>query len=70
MHGILNLPWWGYIVATMILTQITIVCVTVFLHRAQSHRALDLHALPSHFFPFLVVDDNRYGYQRMGCHSS
>jgi stearoyl-CoA desaturase (delta-9 desaturase) len=24
--------------------------VTIFLHRAQAHRALDLHAIPSHFF--------------------
>jgi len=29
---------------------ITIVSVTVFLHRCQAHRALDLHPLASHFF--------------------
>jgi stearoyl-CoA desaturase (delta-9 desaturase) len=50
MHGVLNLPWWGYIVATLILTQITIVAVTVYLHRTQAHRAVDLHPAVSHFF--------------------
>jgi stearoyl-CoA desaturase (Delta-9 desaturase) len=50
--GLLDLPWWGYVVATLILTHITIIGVTVFLHRCQSHRALELHAIPSHFFRF------------------
>jgi stearoyl-CoA desaturase (delta-9 desaturase) len=49
-YGILDLPWWGYIVATLILTHITIASVTIFLHRAQAHRALVLHPVVSHFF--------------------
>lgn len=49
-YGILDLPWWGYIVAALIMTHITIAGVTIFLHRCQAHRALDLHPLPSHFF--------------------
>ncbi len=48
--GIFDLPWWGYVVAALGLTHITIVSVTVFLHRHQAHRALDLHPLASHFF--------------------
>lgn len=52
MYGILQLPWWGYIVAALILTQITIFGVTVFLHRCQAHRALELHPIVSHFFRF------------------
>lgn len=52
MHGILHLHWWGYIVAALILTQITIVSVTVYLHRYQAHRALELHPIASHFFRF------------------
>jgi stearoyl-CoA desaturase (delta-9 desaturase) len=52
MYGILHLSWWGYIVATLILTQITIASVTIYLHRCQSHRALDLHPIASHFFRF------------------
>jgi len=52
LNGLLDLPWWGYIVAALILTHITIVSVTIFLHRHQAHRALDLHPLASHFFRF------------------
>jgi stearoyl-CoA desaturase (delta-9 desaturase) len=52
MQGLLSLPWWGYIVVALILTQITIFSVTIFLHRCQAHRALDLHPIVSHFFRF------------------
>ncbi len=52
MHGILHLPWWGYIVATLALTQVTILSVTIFLHRCQAHRAVELHPAVSHFFRF------------------
>ncbi|MBV8680228.1 MAG: fatty acid desaturase [Aquitalea sp.] len=52
LNGLLDLPWWGYIVAALILTHITIASVTIFLHRHQAHRALDLHPLASHFFRF------------------
>jgi stearoyl-CoA desaturase (delta-9 desaturase) len=52
MHGLIQLPWWGYIVVTLVLTQITILSVTIFLHRCQAHRALELHPIASHFFRF------------------
>ncbi len=52
MHGLLDLPWWGYIVTTLIFTQITILSVTIFLHRCMAHRALELHPVVSHFFRF------------------
>jgi len=48
--GIAELPWWGYAVVALGLTHITIVAVTVFLHRHQAHRALELHPAASHFF--------------------
>ncbi|MGB4855841.1 MAG: fatty acid desaturase [Candidatus Dechloromonas phosphoritropha] len=48
--GLFDLPWWGYVVATLVMTHITIASVTIFLHRHQAHRALDLHWIPSHFF--------------------
>lgn len=51
-HGLVNLPWWGYVVFTLVMTHITIASVTIFLHRAQAHRALDLHPVVSHFFRF------------------
>ena len=44
------LPVWAYILITLGLTHVTIVSVTVFLHRHQAHRALDLHPALSHFF--------------------
>jgi stearoyl-CoA desaturase (delta-9 desaturase) len=47
-----DLPVWAYIVITLALTHVTIVSVTVFLHRHQAHRALDLHPVASHFFRF------------------
>ncbi|MGA7178308.1 MAG: fatty acid desaturase [Thiobacillaceae bacterium] len=50
--SLLTLPWWGYVVVTLIFTHITIASVTIFLHRSQAHRALDLHPVVSHFFRF------------------
>ncbi|MFS8980696.1 fatty acid desaturase [Cupriavidus necator] len=50
MHfGLLSLPWWGYALVTLGLTHVTIASVTIFLHRHQAHRALDLHPIASHF---------------------
>jgi stearoyl-CoA desaturase (delta-9 desaturase) len=51
-NGLIVLPWWGYVLAALGLTHITIASVTIFLHRHQAHRALDLHPLASHFFRF------------------
>ena len=50
--GFFDLPWWGYVAYTLAVTHITIAAVTIFLHRHQAHRALELHPLPSHFFRF------------------
>jgi stearoyl-CoA desaturase (delta-9 desaturase) len=51
-NGITRASAWQVVIATLVMTHITIVGVTVFLHRCQAHRALDLHAIPSHFFRF------------------
>ena len=51
-NGLLRATWWQVLLATMVMTHVTIASVTIFLHRAQSHRALELHAIPSHFFRF------------------
>ena len=51
-HGLTPLPWWGYVVVALVLTHITIASVTIFLHRSQAHRGLDLHPVASHFFRF------------------
>lgn len=52
MFGLIQLPWWGYIVVLLTLTQITILGVTLYLHRCQAHRALEMHPVISHFFRF------------------
>lgn len=49
-HGLWGLAWWQIVLYTLATTHITIAAVTIFLHRAQAHRALDLHAIPAHFF--------------------
>ena len=51
-HGLIETTWWQVVLITLGLTHITIASVTIFLHRHQAHRALDLHPIPSHFFRF------------------
>jgi stearoyl-CoA desaturase (delta-9 desaturase) len=48
--GLLDLPWWGCVLVALALTQVTIAAVTLYLHRCQTHRSLDLHPAVSHFF--------------------
>lgn len=50
VDGILNLPWWGVVLAALLMTHVTIAGVTIFLHRYQAHRSLELHPIVSHFF--------------------
>ena len=49
-HGLLAAAWWQIALYALLTTHITIAAVTIYLHRSQAHRALDLHAIPSHFF--------------------
>lgn len=51
-QGVLDLPVWGYVLAALVLTHITIASVTIYLHRHQAHRGLDLHPAVAHFFRF------------------
>jgi stearoyl-CoA desaturase (delta-9 desaturase) len=51
-NGLWDLSWWQIVLYTLATTHITIAAVTIFLHRTQAHRAMDLHAIPSHFFRF------------------
>ena len=50
--GMTDLSAWQVFAYTMVVTHITIASVTIYLHRHQAHRALELHAIPSHFFRF------------------
>jgi stearoyl-CoA desaturase (Delta-9 desaturase) len=51
-HGLVAASWWQIILYALVTTHITIASVTLYLHRHQAHRAMDLHAIPSHFFRF------------------
>ena len=51
-NGVLQASWWQIVVYTLVVTHLTIASVTIFLHRAQAHRALELGPVPSHFFRF------------------
>lgn len=50
--GLLDATWWQIVLITLMLTHLTIAAVTIFLHRCQAHRALELGPVPSHFFRF------------------
>jgi stearoyl-CoA desaturase (Delta-9 desaturase) len=50
LYGLSELSWRGDLIALLIMTQITIAGVTLYLHRCQTHRALTLHPIISHFF--------------------
>ncbi len=52
LRGLIDLPWWGYILVTLAMAHVSIASVTIFLHRHQTHRAVDLHPALSHFFRF------------------
>lgn len=51
-NGLWDLSWWQIVLYALFTTHITIASVTIYLHRHQAHRAMDLHPLPSHFFRF------------------
>lgn len=52
IQGLAGASWWQIVAYTLVLTHITIASVTIYLHRCQAHRSLELHAIPSHFFRF------------------
>jgi stearoyl-CoA desaturase (delta-9 desaturase) len=45
-NGLVHTTWWQLVALTLVMTHITIASVTIFLHRSQAHRALELHAIP------------------------
>lgn len=52
LYGVLNLSFWGYVLVTFLLIQVTFMGVTLYLHRDATHRSLDLHPALRHFFRF------------------
>jgi stearoyl-CoA desaturase (delta-9 desaturase) len=51
-HGVTHVSGWSVFTFTMIVTHITIASVTIYLHRHQAHRSLEMHPALSHFFRF------------------
>ena len=51
-HGLLAASWWQIVIYALLVTHVTIAAVTIYLHRSQAHRALELHPVVSHFFRF------------------
>jgi stearoyl-CoA desaturase (delta-9 desaturase) len=54
LYGVLNLSFWGYVMATLLMMQVTMMAVTLYLHRDQAHRAINLHPALRHFFRFWI----------------
>lgn len=52
LYGALNLDFWGYVIAAVVMIQINFMGVTLYLHRDATHRGLDLHPALRHFFRF------------------
>ena len=52
MYGLLDLNFWGYALVSFVMVQITVLCVTLYLHRDAAHRGLDLHPALRHFARF------------------
>ncbi|MFC4258007.1 fatty acid desaturase [Marinobacter lacisalsi] len=51
-NGVLGLSWVQLVLVTLVLTHVTIVSVTLYLHRHSAHNALELHPVLKHFFRF------------------
>ena len=54
-NGMADAAWWQIVLYTLALTHITIASVTIFLHRSQAHRALDLHPAVAHFLSLIHI---------------
>jgi stearoyl-CoA desaturase (delta-9 desaturase) len=52
LYGVLDLSFWGYVTASVVMIQVSVFCITLYLHRDQAHRGLDLHPAIRHFCRF------------------
>ena len=51
-HGLAGLGLWGYVAVTLLVMHVTLLGITLYYHRDQAHRAIDLHPALRHFFRF------------------
>lgn len=54
LFGLLDLGLWGHLLAAFIMVQLTVMGVTLYLHRDAAHRSVDLHPALRHFFRLWV----------------
>jgi stearoyl-CoA desaturase (delta-9 desaturase) len=52
IYGLFNLDFWQYVLVSFVLVMISMMAITLYLHRDQAHRAIDLHPVLQHFFRF------------------
>jgi len=50
--GLLDVSIWTLVIWTLLSCHFTLLSVTIFLHRAQAHRSVDLHPVLQHVFRF------------------
>ena len=50
MHGFLNLSFWGGVIFTVFVMQLTLAAVTLYLHRDQAHQSIVLNPALRVFF--------------------
>jgi stearoyl-CoA desaturase (Delta-9 desaturase) len=53
-HGLANASAWTIVLYTLITTHLTVISVTLYLHRHSAHRSLELHPVLKHFFRFWI----------------
>lgn len=51
-HGVLGLSGVAKLLVTLVMLQVSLMATTLYLHRDQAHRAIDLHPALRHFFRF------------------
>ena len=54
IYGLLNLSFWSYVAISVVTAAITVLAVTLYLHRDATHRSIDLHPALRHFSRFWI----------------
>jgi stearoyl-CoA desaturase (delta-9 desaturase) len=54
VYGLLDLSFWQYVLVSIALFMVSMMSITLYLHRDQAHRAIDLHPVLRHFFRFWI----------------
>ncbi len=52
INGLIDFTWLGYLVYTLVVTHISIVAITLYLHRGVCHSAIEIKPVLAHFFRF------------------